>query len=291
VKWQGYIPPERMRVLLQATVNDPTPGPSIRAAAAATGGAGELTAGRQTRLVKRFDGMYDTTRAGWGSGDKYLDADALEFEMLQSTAGDAVAAGRARATLDSARKLIDPVWGGIDQYSTDGTGIIRILKRSCSFRRTDSHLCAGVHALARRRRSAIGQSDCRVPGTVSLLTRRRIFHEPGRRCDSRAAFGGLLCTGRRRSAKDRHPADRHAYLCARERLGGAGAGGALRGHGDGKYLTEARRAVNWIEARRGMAGGGFRHDRIDAGGPYLGDTLAMVQAYLALYARPAGGPI
>jgi uncharacterized protein YyaL (SSP411 family) len=53
--------------------------------------------------------------------------------------------------------------------------------------------------------------------------------------------------------------------------------------GDESALAEARRAVDWIGANRDLPGGGFRHDARDAAGPYLGDTLAMAQAYLALY--------
>jgi hypothetical protein len=38
-----------------------------------------------------------------------------------------------------------------------------------------------------------------------------------------------------------------------------------------------------VIAQRALPGGGFRHDLKDAGGPYLDDTLAMGQAFLALY--------
>ena len=34
---------------------------------------------------------------------------------------------------------------------------------------------------------------------------------------------------------------------------------------------------------RSLAGGGFRHDETDAAGPFLGDTLSMGAAFLALY--------
>ncbi len=53
--------------------------------------------------------------------------------------------------------------------------------------------------------------------------------------------------------------------------------------GDEAALSDARRAAEWIAAHRAIDGGGFRHDEVDAAGPYLGDTLAMGQAYFALY--------
>jgi uncharacterized protein len=43
------------------------------------------------------------------------------------------------------------------------------------------------------------------------------------------------------------------------------------------------RAANWILARRALPGGAFSHDEKDAAGPYLGDTLFMGNAFLALY--------
>jgi uncharacterized protein YyaL (SSP411 family) len=57
--------------------------------------------------------------------------------------------------------------------------------------------------------------------------------------------------------------------------------------GEQKYLDHALRAADWILKNRGLPEGGFRHDREDPRGPYLGDTLAMGQAFLNLYASTA----
>jgi uncharacterized protein YyaL (SSP411 family) len=38
-----------------------------------------------------------------------------------------------------------------------------------------------------------------------------------------------------------------------------------------------------VLAHRPLPGGGFRHDEIDAAGPFLGDTVAMGAAFLSLY--------
>ena len=53
--------------------------------------------------------------------------------------------------------------------------------------------------------------------------------------------------------------------------------------GDQAALTEAQRAAHWMILHRSLPDGGFRHDETDAAGPYLGDTLAMGQAFLTLY--------
>src|SRR5262249_28774652 len=53
--------------------------------------------------------------------------------------------------------------------------------------------------------------------------------------------------------------------------------------GDADALSEARRAADAMIAQRALDGGGFAHDAHDASGPYLGDSLAMGRAFLALY--------
>ena len=53
---------------------------------------------------------------------------------------------------------------------------------------------------------------------------------------------------------------------------------------DAKALAIAERAAKWVIANRALPDGGFRHGEKDRGGPFLGDTLAMGQAFLDLYA-------
>jgi uncharacterized protein len=42
-----------------------------------------------------------------------------------------------------------------------------------------------------------------------------------------------------------------------------------------------------VMVNRALAGGGYRHDEEDAGGPYLADTLEMGRGFLALYTATA----
>ena len=53
--------------------------------------------------------------------------------------------------------------------------------------------------------------------------------------------------------------------------------------GEKGHLNDAITAANWIIDRRSLDGRGFSHDEKDVAGPYLGDTLAMGAAFLALY--------
>src|SRR5262249_51791199 len=69
---------------------------------------------------KRHGDTHDTKLGGLTTGQKYLDRDSVEYELAQSLAGDKDAVTMAQRTLDAARVLFDPVWGGVYQYSTDG---------------------------------------------------------------------------------------------------------------------------------------------------------------------------
>src|SRR5260370_40393348 len=53
---------------------------------------------------------------------------------------------------------------------------------------------------------------------------------------------------------------------------------------DPKILAMAERAAKWVNDNRALPDGGFRHGEKDRGAPFLGDTPAMGQAFLDLYA-------
>ena len=53
--------------------------------------------------------------------------------------------------------------------------------------------------------------------------------------------------------------------------------------GNAPVLQEAQRSARWVIAHRSIDNGGFSHSDHDAAGPFLGDSLAMGQAFLALY--------
>lgn len=57
--------------------------------------------------------------------------------------------------------------------------------------------------------------------------------------------------------------------------------------GEAGALRLAEAAAEWAVRERSLPGGGFRHAEVDAGGPYLSDSLAMAQAFGALYRASA----
>ena len=117
VKRQGDMPPANMASLLQAIIDDPSPGPSVRPETAVQAAAtGALPAKAKETLLATYRQGYDAKYGGWGDLDKYIDAYAMEYAYSAGD-GDASYTRMAQQTLDAAHALIDPVWGGVDQYS------------------------------------------------------------------------------------------------------------------------------------------------------------------------------
>src|SRR6202034_720549 len=71
VKRRGYIPPEQMAALLQAIIDDPSPGPSVAPPIViAEGGGSRLNSHQRTALMQSYDAIYDDQHGGWGDVHK-----------------------------------------------------------------------------------------------------------------------------------------------------------------------------------------------------------------------------
>ena len=104
----------------------------------------------------------------------------------------------------------------------------------------------------------------------------------------RALRGDYFALDDAERRRARAAARRHAPLRARERLGDARR--SRRSTPRPATRRPRRRACGRARGsceHRALPGGGFRHDAADPAGPYLGDTLAMGRAFLALYAATA----
>ena len=70
----------------------------------------------------RFDmsEYYDDREGGWGMRQKAPLGENAEYELRRALEGDANAGARAVFSLGKQRAVMDPVWGGLYQYSTGG---------------------------------------------------------------------------------------------------------------------------------------------------------------------------
>ncbi len=291
VKRQGYIPPRPMSSMLQAIIDDPSPGPSVEREAAfhpATDSA--IAPALLKRIQSQYEKQYDTAVAGWGFGHKYLDSDSVEYALRLAARGDTEAARRAADTLHNATALLDPVWGGMYQYSVGGHWSEPHYEKLISIQAAALREYALAYAQTQKREdlSAVESvhryvtNFLRSPSTGAFFVSQDADLHDGQ---ENASYFKLADRGRRAQGMPR--IDTHVY--ARENGWMIAALCAdYAATGDASALAQARRATDWIATHRSLPGGGFRHGDADAGGPYLGgpylgDTLAMGQGFLALY--------
>jgi len=289
VKRRGYIPPRPMASMLQAIINDPTPGPSVLPETELTpSNEGALSAAVRNTLRQVLIDTYDHDNLGWGTVQKWLDWDIIEYCMAETFRGDKELERMARETLAAQLNLMDPAWGGVYQYSTDGDWRHPHFEKIMQMQAEDLRIYAQAYALwhdetylqaARQIRGYLKNFLTSPEG--AFYTSQDADLVPGEHGDE---YFQLDDAGRRQRGIPR--IDTHIY--ARENGWAINALATLYAvTGEQDYLDDAMRAANWIIAHRGLPGGGFRHDEKDPAGPYLGDTLYVGRAFLTLYAVTA----
>ena len=285
-KIRGYIEPERMQALLKAIIDDPSPGPSVGAAFEVKPSASVfLTKDQRTELVKNYDESYEENIGGWGDSQKYIDADSMDYAVTRAEAGDATATKRARQTFDAATALIDPVWGGVFQYSEAGSWAHPHFEKIMSFQAQYLRQYSQAYAQWKDPKYLTAASDIERYLTSFLISPDGAFYvSQDADLDHDTDGHKYYALGNDERRKLGIPrVDKNVY--AREN------GWAISGltayynvTNDPKVLAVAERTANWVNSNRALASGGFRHGDNDRGGPFLGDTLAMGQAFLDLYA-------
>ncbi|GKQ54903.1 thioredoxin domain-containing protein [Bradyrhizobium sp. Ce-3] len=285
-KIRGYIEPERMQALLKAIIDDPSPGPSVGEAFEIKPAASAfLGKAQRAGLIRTFDESYDDKLGGWGENQKYIDADSLDLAISRAEAGDSTATRRARQTLDAAIALIDPVWGGVFQYSEGGTWSHPHFEKIISFQAQYLRQYSQAYAQWKDPKYLAAARDVERYLTGFLLGPDGAFYvsqdaDLNHDVDGHTYYA-LADAERRALGLPR--IDKNLY--AREN------GWAISGlvayydvSNDPKVLDIAERSAKWVLADRALPDGGFRHGDKDRGGPFLGDTVAMGQALLDLYA-------
>ena len=194
----------------------------------------------------------------------------------------------ARQTLTAGRKLIDPVWGGVYQYSTDGDWDHPHLEKVMPFQAENLRIFALAASLWREPDWLAQAQNIRGYLKTFLTSPEGAFYTSQDadliQGEHSGEYFALDDAGRRKLGVPR--IDQHIY--ARENgLAVTGLAALYAASGDAGCLADACRAAEWVLAHRGLPKGGFRHDENDVAGPYLTDTLAMARAFLALYSVTA----
>jgi uncharacterized protein len=286
VKRQGYIPPRVMSSMLQAIIDDPSPGPSIEREGVFHPAANSaIRPALLARIQAEYEKQYDTAVAGWSFGHKYLDSDSVEYAMRLAVRNDAEYARRTTDTLHNAAALLDPVWGGMYQYSVGGhwsephfekliwIQAAALRQYSLAYAQTQN----GEYLSATQSVYRYVTNFLTAPSAgVFYVSQDADLH------DGQENESYFKLSDRDRRAQGIPRVDKHVY--ARENGWMIAAFcDYYAASDDASALAQAQRAASWIVSHRAEPGGGFRHDDADPAGPYLGDTLAMGQGFLALY--------
>ncbi|HEY9869720.1 MAG TPA: DUF255 domain-containing protein [Candidatus Obscuribacterales bacterium] len=286
VKRAGYIPPDEMTSLLTAIIKDPTPGPSVQPKKSITYARDAfLSAALRKELQGRYVAGYDEEKAGWGTYHKFMDWDSVEYSMARAKGGDERAARMARETLAAQLKLIDPVWGGVYQYSTDGDWDHPHFEKIMQMQAENMRIYSQAYLLWNDPKYLKAATDIHRYLKAFLLSPEGCFYTSQDADLVKGKHSGdyFSLSDAERRKRGMPAVDRHMY--ARENGWAINALVALySATGDEQYFDQARRAAEWIIKNRSLPGGGFSHDSKDPAGPYLGDTLAMGRAFLSLYA-------
>jgi uncharacterized protein YyaL (SSP411 family) len=285
IKRQGYLDPEEFASILQAIIDDPSPGPSVQKEVAIVYPSNPLLPEKlRDQLHANYLAGYDSKEGAWGIGFKFMDWDSVEYALATAAHGDAQTEKMARQTLTAQLNLLDPVWGGVYQYSTDGVWTKPHFEKIMSMQAEDMRIYAQAYALWHDPAYLHAAEAIDKFLTTFLLSPIGAFYT-SQDADvvegqHSAEYFKLDDADRRKQGIPR--VDKHMY--AREN------GWAITGlvtlygvTGDQKYLDPAIRATKWVQQNRALANGGFRHDTKDLAGPYLGDNVSMARAFVALY--------
>lgn len=290
VKKSGYINPEEMLTLLNEVISNPKPIEDTKEAtkpadAVSTNG---LSAEMRKELNEKHVAGYDIKAGGWKTQQKFLDWDSVEYCLAKSKERDYHPEEWARATLANELQLMDPVWGGVYQYSTQGDWKHPHFEKLIQFQAENMRIYALAYQFWQDPEHLKAAQDIHRYLKEFLMSPEGAFYvsQDADLVPGESGQGFFQLSDERRREMGIPRIDKHIYsrengwaISALTQLYAATA--------DQTYLTEAEKAAKWIIANRALAGGGFSHDKADANGPYLGDTLSMGRAFLNLYAVTA----
>ena len=285
VKRQGYLPPKLMASILQAIIEDPSPGPSItKEPPIEPRSEAGLTNEERAKLEQVLRADYDQKNHGWGTVQKFLDWDVIEFCIEKTISGEHDFERMARETLDAQEQLIDPVWGGVYQYSTDGDWNHPHFEKIMQFQAENLRLYAEAYALWKDPKYLAGAEKIRGYLRNFLTSPEGAFYtsQDADLVEGRHSADYFARDDAARRQLGLPRIDEHIY--ARENGWAINALATFYGvTGDKSALNDATRAAEWIVSHRSLGKGGFSHDEKDTAGPYFGDNVYMARAFLTLY--------
>lgn len=286
VKRAGYIAPQPFARLLDAIVADPSPeAADVAARYSQLEPVSALEDAARAALWAKHEQHMDRERGGLSLAQKFVDANSLELNLRLGAAGKAEYRQQAQRTLDAARALIDPVWGGAYQYSTGGRWdrphYEKIMRSQAKVLR--------AYALAYAQWQRPADRDSAEQIVAYLLNFLRdpasgafYVSQDADLVQGQKAHDYFQLDDAARRARGMPRIDRNRYASSNGQAVEALALWAAVS-GDAVAAQAAGTAARWVEQHLTAADGGYRHGSDNQQAQYLADNLAMAQAHLALY--------
>ncbi len=291
-KRRGYIPPALFIKLLTAVIEDPSALPGNEVGAATDPNAIALTPERRARTEALIAQSYDKVNGGFGDTHRFIHGDTLEWTLersrpLQRNADIEGWREMSTRTLVGARHLIDPVWGGMFQYSDKLDWSGPHYEKLLNIQRDAMRSYVLAWQVGRDPADLAAARDIARWLMDFMRAPTGAFHT-SQDADAGALHGSEFYARNdsERRAGPQPPIDRNAY--ARENGWAIASLSALYDvTGEPMLIDAAVRAFDWVLANRRAPNGGFGHARASDDDTHLGDTLAMAEASLALYRSTA----
>ena len=245
--------------------------------------------------TKQLDGFYDEERGGWGEVQKYPFPGQMEHALLRGKIhGGDKWTKRATFTLEGWEKLVDPVWGGIYQYSLRRSWDhphyekITAIQGGAIYNFALAARVTGNDAWLEPARKIADYMHAfmRSPDGGFYTSQDADLRRPGKESVLGAEYYALGDAERRALGLPRVDTNVYADL----------NGHMIRGlaelyvaSGDAKVLDSAVRAAERVLATHRTARGGFLHGEDDDpnGLLFLPDQAAMGFAFIALHRATA----
>ena len=292
-KRRGYIRPELFQKLLVAVIEDPSALPSYTVGATVDPNAVGLSDARRKKTEGLLLTAYDREHGGFGKTQRFIHGDTLEWvlersrPLLRNTDVETWQDVATR-TLAGARRIIDPVWGGMFQYSDKADWSSPHFEKLINVQR--DAMRAYVLAWQIRHDAADLEAAKDIGRWLMEFMRSDsgAFYTSQDADVSHGEHGDAFYakSDAERRAGPQPPIDKNFY--ARENGWAIASLAALYDvTGDRALLDAATKAFDWVLAQRRAPNGGFGHARAADDDTHLGDTLAMAEAAMALYRSTA----
>lgn len=287
-KFAGFVEPEEFETALEEAVKNPKPSETTRKVVYQTQSA--LDEPLKETLKKKHESALDRELGGLKTNHKYLEVDTTEYLLRQMARGDEASKAQVEKTLKAAESLIDPVWGGVYQYSVhrnwNTPHYEKLIINQAEYIR--------LYALASRISQDPELKARYIDDAKSifryvkdfLLSPDNTFYTSQDadlvQGEESAAYRKLNDAERR--AKGIPKVDKNVYADRNGRMIRALVS-LYRATGDESSLNLAEATARKMIESRSLPGsaGGFKHGEKGNDGPYLADTLYMGIGFLELY--------